>query len=156
VITGFVVIARSGSAIAAEIATMMVNDEISAIEMQGINTLKFVVFPRVIGTCLSMVMLTIYFNAIGLLGGFAVGNLYAGITFNTFQTYIINAISMLDILTSVGKSAIFGLFISAVSIYYGFQAFALTQIPQMTTKAVVSSIFFLFILDILITVTLSL
>jgi len=150
-ITAFVVIARSGSAIAAEIATMMVNDEVSAIEMQGISILKYVVFPRIAGVTIALVMLTIYFNAMGLIGGYFVGKLFAGITFATFQTYIINSIGLIDIFSSILKSILFGLFISSISIYYGFQAFSTTQIPQQTTKAVVSSIFFLFLIDIIVT-----
>jgi len=155
-ITAFVVISRSGSAISAEIATMMVNDEISAIEMQGINTLKMIVFPRIAGVTISLVMLSIYFITLGLMGGFLVGNLYSGLTFATFQKYMLNSIGFLDIIASVMKSAVFGLFIAAIPIYYGFQAFTFTQIPQVTTKAVVSSIFTLFVLDIIITLMFSL
>ncbi|MES0489026.1 MAG: ABC transporter permease [Leptospirales bacterium] len=155
-ITAFVVIARSGSAISAEIATMMVTDEISAIEMQGINTLKIIVFPRIAGVTISLIMLSIYFITLGLTGAFIIGNLYSGLTFDTFQKYMLNSIGFLDILASIMKSAVFGLFIAAIPIYYGFQAFTYTQIPQVTTKAVVSSIFTLFVLDILITLMFSL
>jgi phospholipid/cholesterol/gamma-HCH transport system permease protein len=155
-LAGFVVIARSGSAIAAEIATMMVNEEISALEMLGIDTLYFIVFPRIAGACISLMVLTVYFIAMGLLGGFFIGNLYAGITFTDFQTYITHEITFVDVIGAVLKSAVFGLFISAISIYYGFQAFSSTQIPQVTTKSVVSSISALFILDIIMTLSFSL
>ncbi|MDH4261504.1 MAG: ABC transporter permease [Spirochaetia bacterium] len=155
-LAGFVVIARSGSAIAAEIATMMVNEEISALEMLGIDTLYFIVFPRIAGACISLMVLTIYFIAMGLLGGFFIGNLYAGITFADFQTYITREITFVDVVGAVLKSAVFGVFISTISIYYGFQAFSSTQIPQVTTKSVVSSIFVLFIIDIIMTLSFSL
>lgn len=155
-ITAFIVIARSGSAIAAEIGTMMVNNEVNAIEMQGISTLKLVVYPRIMGVTIAMFVLTIYFVAVGLLGGFTIGNLYAGITFDTFQRYIINSIGVADILIMMFKSIAFGLFISSISIYFGFQAFTTTQIPQMTTKAVVRSIFALFFMDVIITLGFSL
>ena len=155
-LAGFVVIARSGSAIAAEIGTMMVNEEISALEMLGIDTLYFIVFPRIAGACISLMVLTIYFIAMGLLGGFFMGNIYAGITFADFQTYITRELTFVDILGAVLKSAVFGIFISTISIYYGFQAFTSTQIPQVTTKSVVSSISALFILDIIMTLSFSL
>jgi len=155
-LAGFVVIARSGSAIAAEIATMMVNEEISALEMLGIDTLYFIVFPRIAGACISLMALTIYFIAMGLLGGFFVGYIYAGISFTDFQTYIIREITFVDVIGAMLKSAVFGIFISTISIYYGFQAFTSTQIPQVTTKSVVSSISVLFILDILMTLSFSL
>jgi phospholipid/cholesterol/gamma-HCH transport system permease protein len=155
-LTGFVVIARSGSAISAEIATMMVNEEISALEMLGIDTLYYVVFPRVAGMVISLVILTIYFIFMGLLGGFFIGYLYTGLTFNDFQNYIIRDLGFADIMISIMKSAVFGFFIAVISIYYGFQAFSSTQIPQVTTKSVVSSITMLFVLNILLTISFSL
>jgi phospholipid/cholesterol/gamma-HCH transport system permease protein len=150
--TAFIILSRSATAISAEIGTMMVNDEINALEMLGIDSLKFVVFPRIAGMVIAGVFLTIYFNAISLIGGFLVGNLVGGLSFDTYITYIINSITFLDISMSIFKSAIFSLFISGIAIYYGFQAFEQTQIPQATTKAVVSSIFALFFIDIIMSV----
>jgi phospholipid/cholesterol/gamma-HCH transport system permease protein len=152
ILTAFIVISRSGTAIAAELGTMMVNDEINALEMLGINSLKYIVFPRIAGMVISMVLLTVYFNAIGIIGGFIVGYVYADINLDTFTTYVLNSITFLDLLSSIIKGAVFGLVISVISVYYGFQAFVSTQIPQVTTKAVVSSIFALFVVDILLTV----
>ncbi|MGC8771260.1 MAG: ABC transporter permease [Brevinematia bacterium] len=150
VITSFIVLSRSGTAIAAEIGTMMVNDEINALEMLGIDTLRYIVFPRIAGMVISVFFLTIYFNAIGILGGMLVGAIY-NISFEMFSSYVLNAINYFDIFMSLFKGVVFGLFISAISIYYGFQAFTSTQVPQVTTKAVVSSIFALFGLDLFIT-----
>ncbi len=151
IFTAFIILSRSATAIAAEIGTMMVNDEINALEMLGINALKFIVFPRIAGMVIASVLLTIYFNAISLIGGFIVGNIIGGISFDTFLNFVINSITLLDLLTSIIKSAIFGLFISSIAIYHGFQAFTSTQIPQVTTRSVVSSIFALFFIDILMT-----
>lgn len=155
-LTALIVIARSGSAISAEIATMMVHDELNALEMQGISPLTFLVFPRIIGVTISIVLLTICFNATGLIGGFTVGNFFAGITFATFQAYIINSITFVDMGATLFKSIIFGLFIGAIPIYHGFQAYSPTQVPTVTTKAVVSSILFLFLLNVIITVSFAL
>jgi phospholipid/cholesterol/gamma-HCH transport system permease protein len=152
IFTAFIIISRSATAIAAEIGTMMVNDEINALEMLGIDSLKFIVFPRVAGMVIAGVFLTIYFNAVSLIGGFIVGSMIGDLSFDTYINYIINSISFLDIMTSILKSAIFCLFISGIAIYHGFQAFDQTQIPQVTTKSVVSSIFALFLIDILMTV----
>ncbi len=152
IITAFIVISRSGTAIAAEIGTMMVNDEINAMEMLGINALKFIVFPRIAGMVIALVLLTVYFNAIGIIGGFIVGRLYADLTFDLFATYVLNSITILDLLASIIKAAVFGVLISVISIYHGFQAFVSTQIPQVTTRAVMSSIFALFAADIVMTV----
>jgi len=151
IFTAFIILSRSATAIAAEIGTMMVNDEVNAMEMLGIDTLKFIVFPRIAGMVIAGVILTIYFNAIALIGGFAVGNIISGISFEMFMTYVMNSITFMDILASILKSIIFSIFISAISVYYGFQAFVSTQVPQVATNAVVGSIFSLFFLDILVT-----
>lgn len=150
-LTAFIVLSRSGTAIAAEIGTMMVNDEINALEMQGIDTLKFIVFPRVVGMVLSLVLLNIYFSTLALVGGFVVANLIGGISYELFFEYVFNSITLMDILASFVKCALFGMFISVVSVFHGFQAFVSTQIPQVTTAAVMSSIAVVFILDAILT-----
>ncbi len=152
IFTAFIILSRSATAIAAEIGTMMVNDEINALEMLGINSLKFIVFPRIAGMTIAGVLLTVYFNAISLIGGFLVGSAIGDLSFDTYITFIINSITLLDVLMSLLKSAIFGIFISGIAIYHGFQAFEQTDIPQVTTKSVVSSIFALFFIDIIMTV----
>ncbi|MGC8764467.1 MAG: ABC transporter permease [Brevinematia bacterium] len=150
VITSFIVLSRSGTAIAVEIGTMMVNDEVNALEMLGINTLRYIVFPRIAGMIVSILLLTIYFNAVGIIGGMIVGALF-NISFEMFSRYVLNAINFFDIFMSLFKGGLFGIFISAISIYYGFQAVTSTQVPQVATKAVVSSIFALFGFDLVIT-----
>jgi phospholipid/cholesterol/gamma-HCH transport system permease protein len=124
----------------------------NAIEMAGIDTLKFIIFPRIMGMVISMILLLVYFTAVGLIGGFVVGNLLGGVTFDMFMRFVMTSISFADIIASLVKGVVFGFFISAISIYYGFQAISPTQVPQVTTQAVMSSIFATFFLDIIITV----
>ena len=90
-----------------EIGTMMVNDEINALEMLGISSLKYVVFPRIAGMIIAGIFLTIYFNAISLIGGFLVGSVIGDFSFDTYINYIINSITMPDIIISIVKSAVF-------------------------------------------------
>ncbi|NPU99885.1 MAG: ABC transporter permease [Brevinematales bacterium] len=152
IITAMIVISRSGTAIAAEIATMNINNEMDAIEMLGVDSLKMIVFPRVAGMVVSLVLLNLFFSGVGIIGGFVVGNLLGGITFDVFMSYVIKAITMTDIFAGTFKAMVFGFFISTISIFHGFQAFSSTQVPVVTTKAVVSSIFAMFLLDIIITI----
>ncbi|URA09704.1 MlaE family ABC transporter permease [Thermospira aquatica] len=152
VLTAFIVLSRSGTAIAAEIGTMMVNDEVNALEIQGIDTLKFIVFPRITGMVLSLVLLNIYFSTLALVGGFVVANIVGGVSYELFFEYVFNSITLLDILASFLKCVLFGIFIATVSVFHGFQAFVSTQIPQVTTAAVMSSISVLFVLDAILTV----
>lgn len=151
-ITAIIVISRSGTAIAAEIATMNINDEMNALEMQGIDTLKFIIYPRVMGMVFSLVLLQIYFTAVGLLGGFLVVNLLGDFTFKMFMRYIVSAVTFGDIFSSLIKGTLFGFFISTISVYHGFQATNSTQVPQVTTAAVMKSISATFVLDIIVTV----
>ena len=150
-ITSFIVLSRSGTAIAAEIGTMMVNDEVSALEMIGVDSLRYIVFPRIAGMIIANIFLTIYFNAIGVIGGMFVGFVYGRISFEMFSRYVLASLNFFDIFMSLFKSFVFATFISSISIYHGFQAFSSTQVPQVTTKAVVSSIFALFGWDLVIT-----
>lgn len=152
VFTAFIVLSRSGTAIAAEIGTMMVNDEVNALEMQGIDTLKFIVFPRIVGMVVALVLLNIYFTTLSLVGGFVVANAIGGVSYELFFEYVFNSITLMDIFSSFLKCVVFGMFIATVSVFHGFQAFVSTQIPQVTTKAVMSSIIALFVLDALLTV----
>jgi len=150
-ITAFIVISRSGSAIAAEIATMNINDETNALEMIGIDTMKMIVFPRVIGMVISMVLLITYFDAVGIFGGFLVGTISSRITFDMFMRYVMNSITIPDVLSGLIKGVLFGFFIAAISIYHGFQASIPTQVPQATTKAVVNSIVAVVLVDVIVT-----
>jgi len=77
-LVALVVIARSGTAVAAEIGNMRANREIEALESMGINPLSYIVFPRVFGGTISVLCLAFYFNFIALFGGFLVTRLFQG------------------------------------------------------------------------------
>ncbi len=151
-ITAFIVISRSSTAIASEIGSMVVSNQVDALEMMGIDPLTFIIFPRVVGVTIALIVLTICFSGIGLIGGFLVSYFTIGLSFDIFFNYIMNTITFPDIFSSLLKSMIFGLFISAVPIYNGFQVKSSTSIPVATTKTVVECIMFTIIFDIIITV----
>jgi len=151
-ITAFIVISRSSTAIASEIGTMVVTNQVDALEMIGVDPLTFIIFPRIIGVTLALLVLTICFSGIALIGGFLVSFLTIGLSFDIFFYYIMNSISFADIFSSLLKSLIFGLFISAIPIYNGFQVKSSTSIPIYTTKTVMDCIIFTIIFDIIITV----
>ncbi|MCX8059039.1 MAG: ABC transporter permease [Spirochaetes bacterium] len=151
-ITAFVVAARSGTAIAAEISTMKVNEEVDALELLGIDPLKFIVFPRIVGVSISLTILYIYFATMGILGGFLIFYISQGIEFQVFINFIINNITLFDIFSGFLKSILQGLLIASISIYHGFQATNSTQIPQVTTKATMSNITAIFILNIILSI----
>lgn len=151
-ITAFIVISRSSSAIATEISTMVVSNQIDAMEMIGIDPLTFIIFPRIAGVTVALIILTIYFNAVGLIGGFLVSYITIGMSFDIFFNMIMNSISFADIVSSILKSISFGLFISAIPIYIGFQAKSSTYIPVSATKTVMDCILVTIFLDIIFTI----
>lgn len=137
ILTAFIVIARSGTAIATELGNMVVTHEIEAYTAIGIKPVSYLVVPRFLGVIISLMLLTTYFNFIGLFASFFVAQLVRPIQFIEYFMNILKALSVADILTSVIKSMVFGVIISTVATYYAFKVkVASTEVPQMAIKAV--------------------
>ncbi len=153
ILTAIIIIGRSGTAIATEIGNMMVAHEIEALESMGIDTLKFIVFPRLIGAIVSTVCLTIYFATVGIIGGFLIASFQLTIPFSRFFTILFSNMQITDLIVAILKSAVFGAVISIVSVYHGFKIkLSSTEVPQATTKAVVNALIFVFVSNGIITV----
>jgi len=153
ILTAFIIIGRSGTAVATEIGNMKVSHEIDALHSMGIDPIRFIVAPRLLGMIISMSLLGIYFDVVGILGGFVVAQLQINLPFDTFLQNMLQAIRIEDIYIGLVKNAFFGIAISIVSCYQGMQVrISITEVPQRTTKAVVGSIFFCFFFNIIFTV----
>jgi len=151
-LTAFIIIARSGTAIAAELGNMVVNHEVESLVSFGISPVLYLVVPRVLGVVLSMVALNIYFNAAALAGTWMTANLFTSIPVSEFLYKLFSEIAIQDILSSFIKSLFFGFVIAVVSSYQGLQVnFASTEVPQRTIKGVVLSLTWVIIFDIIIT-----
>jgi phospholipid/cholesterol/gamma-HCH transport system permease protein len=136
-LTAFIIIARSGTAIATELGNMVISHEIEAYVAVGINPIAYLVVPRFLGVTVSMVLLTVYFNFFGLFGSFLLSQLVARIPFHDYVVNLLAALTPADILSSLVKSVVFGLIISFVAVYQGFRVkVASTEVPQMAIKAV--------------------
>ena len=151
-ITVIIILTRSGSAIASELATQKLHKEIDAIEMMGINPFLLMVLPRVIGGLVATVLLIIYFDFIAFIGGFIIANLIANFPFDTFIVSILEVIKVSDILSTLVKGIFSGIFIPLVCSFYGFHPTTLFQIPIYVSKAVVTSLFGIFILNGIISI----
>ncbi|HEY9595237.1 MAG TPA: ABC transporter permease [Spirochaetia bacterium] len=137
ILTAFVVIARSGTAIATELGNMVVSHEIEAYVSVGINPISYLVAPRVVGATISMVGLTIYFNVFGLFGSFLVSQLVKPVPFVEYFSTLLATIQLRDIVSSLVKSLVFGVIMSTVATYQGFKVTgAVTEIPRAVIKAV--------------------
>ena len=151
-LTAFIVIGRSGTAIATEIGYMMVNSEFQALEMMGINPLRFTVLPRLIGVAAAIVCLSFYFNVVALGGGYIFARFFIDIPFMTYLHFLSTDLGFWDIAVSGIKCLLFGIIVSLICCYWGFSVrFSFTEIPQVTTRAVVLSIYTCFVVNIIIT-----
>jgi len=151
-LTGFIVIGRSGTAITAEIGNMVVSHEIEALESMGVDPVRYIVIPRVFGVTASLVSLNIYFNIFAIIGGFLVSKLVLVTSIGVFLQKILQSMEVSDIVINVAKGFIFGTLIALICTYKGFSVKASsTEVPRMTTKAVVNAITAIFLANGLIT-----
>lgn len=152
ILTAIIIIGRSGTAIATEIGNMMVSHEIEAIESMGIDPLRYIVFPRIIGGMVSMTCLTIYFSLMGIIGGLLVGSLVLNIPFSKFFYTIFSYMAISDLLISFLKSIVFGAIIATISVYHGFKIqLSSTEVPRAVTRAVVNSLIYTFVFNGIVT-----
>ncbi len=140
-LTAFVVIARSGSAITTELGNMVVSHEMEAYLSVGIHPVSQLGVPRLIGVAFSMILLTIYSNVFGLLGSLIVSSFLTQIRLADHLAGLFASFSMADIVISVVKSFVFGIIIAATSVYYGFSVSgAVTEVPVKTIRSIGLSI----------------
>ena len=152
-LTAIIVIARSGTAITTELGWMKLNGEIDSLESLAIPSGHYLVMPRILGVAVAVVLLTIYFDVVSIVGGLAVASYGWHISVVQFAQGIYASLTLQELGVSVLKSFFFGLFISAACCLEGLGVgVSATQIPQAATRAVMHSLFLVFLLDGLVTV----
>ena len=145
-IAAMVVITRSGTAMAAQMATNRVTGEVEALEAMGVDIVRYLVVPRVLGCMISLFCMILYFDAIALFGGFLVASAQLTMPFEIYLQYIFESIAPLDLYISLCKSLLFGLVIALFSCYHGLRAQrASYEVPQVARSGVVQSMFFVFV-----------
>jgi phospholipid/cholesterol/gamma-HCH transport system permease protein len=150
--TAVVVIGRSGSAFAAEIGTMKVNEEIDAMETMALEPISFLVAPKFLAMLLMVPCLTAWADFMGVLGGGAFGLAAASFTWGSYIQATLEALLAHDILTGLLKAMLFGLVITAVGCQEGFSTgLGSEQVGRSTTSAVVKSIFMVVMVDLVST-----
>ncbi len=148
IMTAILVAGRSGSAFAAEIGTMMVNEEVDALQTMGFDPIRFLAIPKLLAMVIVVPILTIYADVFGILGGMLIGVTSLDLTVKTYITQSINAIKVFDIVTSMIKAAVFASVIAAIGCQRGFQVRSGAQdVGKYTTSAVVTAIFFIVVID---------
>ncbi|NVM21805.1 MAG: ABC transporter permease [Desulfobacterales bacterium] len=138
VITSLMVTGRAGSAMAAELGTMRVTEQIDALYSMAANPIKYLVVPRVVAGALMLPVLTIIADFVGIMGGYVVGVGFLKINSGIYVARIIEIVELEDIFNGLVKSACFGLILSLVGCYKGFYASGGAQgVGKATTQAVV-------------------
>ncbi len=151
-LTAFIVIGRSGTAIATELGNMIVAHELEAIRAMGINPVYFIVAPRIIGVTIAVICLTIYFNFMAMMGGFILSKMILTITFQAFLEQLMSSLMAKDLILGFLKSIFFGLLIVLTCTYHGLTVrYSPIEVPQAATRAVVSAILFCVTFNVLLT-----
>jgi phospholipid/cholesterol/gamma-HCH transport system permease protein len=146
--TAIIIAGRSGSAFTAQIGTMQVNEEIDAMRTLGLDPIEVLVVPRLLGLMLTLPMLTLYANLMGLLGGCLMAWGALGITIPQFLRQLHSALSPWTFWLGVGKAPFFAGIIALIGCYEGFQVSGGAEsVGRMTTVSVVESIFLVIVAD---------
>ncbi len=152
VFTSLMVIARCGSAMAAEIGTMQVSEQVEALTTMAINPVQYLVTPRLVAATLMLPLLTGLFVVIGIGGAYWVGVHYLDIPEGPFIQRLKFYLDASDIVQGMLKSALFGFMLAAISTYQGFHTTNGAEgVGRSTTRAVVVSSVTILILDYFLT-----
>jgi phospholipid/cholesterol/gamma-HCH transport system permease protein len=152
VIASLMVAGRVGAAMAAEIGTMRVTDQIDALTTLSTDPLRYLVLPRLVAGLVTMPMLVLVADIIGVFGGYLVG-VYR-FHFNT-EAYLTNTeqyLELNDVISGFVKAAVFGLIVALMGCYHGYYSRGGAQgVGQATTYAVVSASVMILVFDYLLT-----
>lgn len=152
VLTSLLVAGRVGSGISAELGTMQVTDQIDAMRSLATNPVKKLVTPRVLATVLILPVLTIFADAVGLLGGLAIAVSELGLTAGYFFRSLIQNTELRDIFSGLGKSVIFGYLIAIIACQNGLDVTGGADgVGRATTSTVVTASVSILVADFLLT-----
>ena len=153
VVAGLLFASRAGSAITAEIGLMKATEQLSAMEMMAVDPIARVVAPRFWGGVLSMPLLAALFSAMGIFGGYLVGVVLIGVDEGAFWSQMQDAVDVRkDILNGVIKSVVFGVAVTLIAVFEGYDAAPTAEgVSGATTRTVVTSSLAILALDFVLT-----
>lgn len=148
IMTAILVAGRSGSAFAAEIGTMKVNEEVDALITMGFDPIRFLALPKVLASMMVVPLLTLYADLFGIAGGLVVGVLGLDLTAYTYLQSTRASLSLMDIILSLIKAGVFALLISGIGCQRGFMVRGGAEaVGTATTSAVVAALFLIIVTD---------
>lgn len=149
-VTALIAAGKVGSSIGAELGSMKVTEQIDAMEVSGTNPYKFLVVSRVLATTFMIPILVMYTDFVGLMGSFLSVNANEKVSLTTFFIQVFDALSFLDIISSVLKSILFGFTIGMVGCYKGWHSPKGTEgVGKAANGSVVMAMFLIFIEELL-------
>lgn len=148
VLTGLIVAARAGGAMAARLGTMRVNEQMDALDVMGVNTKQYLIAPRIIAAVLCMPLLTGLFDFMAMLGSWILCTKIVGLDSAVFFDRIRQTVEIRDINEGLFKAAIFGFMFAVICTYQGFFTKGGAKgVGEATNKGVVMSMVSIIILD---------
>ncbi len=149
VLTGF-----AGASIAAEVGTMVVSEELEALEAQAISPIRFLVVPRVLATTVMMICIAVLGDLMGMMGGLIVSQTVLGVGYRQYLQHTFDMLQIKDFVTGLIKAGVFGTLISSLACYLGMSVTGgASGVGAATTRTVVLSIVSLIIVDLMFTTT---
>ncbi|MEQ8663531.1 MAG: ABC transporter permease [Gammaproteobacteria bacterium] len=151
-ITGILIAGRSGSALAARIGTMVVNQEIDALRVMGINPVRYLVSPVLIAMIVMVPLVTIFSDLAALLGGAVFCKLELGLSYAAYWDQSTGFMTTEDVMQGLAKSVVFGAIIALVGVTNGFAVSGGAEgVGKSTTRAVVLAISYIVLADMAFT-----
>ncbi|MEW5891885.1 MAG: lipid asymmetry maintenance ABC transporter permease subunit MlaE [Pseudomonadota bacterium] len=153
VVAALLFASRAGSAITAEIGLMKATEQLSALEMMALDPIARVIAPRFWGAVISMPLLAAMFSAMGVFGGYLVGVVLLGVDEGAFWSQMQAAVDFReDIVNGVIKSAVFGVAVTLIALFEGYDAPPTAEgVSRATTRTVVTSSLSILALDFVLT-----
>ncbi len=145
-----IIAGRSASSYTAQIGTMKITEEISAMRTMGLDIDIFLIIPRIIALVIVLPLIVFFADMASLLGEMVIVKYHLGVSYTQFIDRIYEYVEIRHILLGICKAPLFGILIAIVGCYRGLQVKSGTDIGKYTTKAVVDSIFWLIIVNALI------
>ena len=152
VLAGLMVAGRVGAAMAAELGTMRVTDQIDALTTLSTNPMKYLVAPRLLGALLALPLLVLVADILGVLGGFVIATVKLGFNPDVYLTNTINFVQTGDVVSGLVKAAVFGLLVALMGCFHGYNSRGGAQgVGAATTNAVVSASVLILAFDYVLT-----
>jgi phospholipid/cholesterol/gamma-HCH transport system permease protein len=152
VLAGLMVAGRVGAAMAAEIGTMRVTDQLDALTTLSTDPMKYLVAPRLLAGLIALPLLVVVADILGVLGGFIIATVKLGFAPRVYLTNTLNFLQVQDVLSGLTKAAVFGFLITLMGCYHGYNSRGGAQgVGSATTSAVVVASILILAFDYVLT-----